>query len=110
MEKSPNENRERGKSKPQGSSPRKVARPRNIWLHVWLPLAAVLIGGVLVAVFAVHIMTMSGTSNVVQDVPISNVLNLADQHKLKSVEINGDDVFATATTGQQYHAVKEDGQ
>ncbi len=44
------------------------------------------------------------------DEPISYVLNLADQHALKSVTINNDDIIAVATNGQQYHAVKEDQQ
>ncbi len=38
------------------------------------------------------------------------MLNLADQHVLKSVTINGNDIFAIDTRGQHYHAVKEDGQ
>jgi cell division protease FtsH len=45
-----------------------------------------------------------------QEKPISDVLNLADQHVLKSVTINGNDIFAIDTKGQHYHAVKEDGQ
>jgi len=35
---------------------------------------------------------------------------MADQHKLKSALIQGNEVFATSTTGQKYHAYKEDGQ
>ena len=46
----------------------------------------------------------------VQERPISDVLNLADQHVLKSVTINGNDIFAVDIKGQHYHAVKEDGQ
>ncbi|MGZ6279833.1 MAG: ATP-dependent zinc metalloprotease FtsH [Ktedonobacteraceae bacterium] len=46
----------------------------------------------------------------VQERPISDVLNLADQHVLKSVTINGNDIFAIDIKGQHYHAVKEDGQ
>ncbi|MGI9057897.1 MAG: ATP-dependent zinc metalloprotease FtsH [Ktedonobacteraceae bacterium] len=44
------------------------------------------------------------------DKPISTVLNMADQHALKSVFISGNDVLATGMNGQKYHAVKEDGQ
>lgn len=50
------------------------------------------------------------SSATVIDRPISDVLNMADQHKLKSVSIRGMDIYATTTNGQQYHAVKEDGQ
>src|SRR6185437_6463815 len=46
----------------------------------------------------------------VQEKPISVVLNMADQHQLKSVSLNGDDVNAIGTNGQHYHALKEDGQ
>jgi cell division protease FtsH len=42
--------------------------------------------------------------------PISTVLNMADKHQLVSVTISGDDVYATGTQGQRYHAVKEDNQ
>jgi cell division protease FtsH len=45
-----------------------------------------------------------------QDRPISDVLNMADHHQLKSVTLSGNEVFATSKTGQQYHAIKEDGQ
>jgi cell division protease FtsH len=50
-----------------------------------------------------------GRDNTVEK-PISDVLNMADAHKLKSVFISGNDVQATGITGQKYHAVKEDGQ
>jgi cell division protease FtsH len=44
------------------------------------------------------------------DKPITDVLNMADQHKLKSVSISGNEILATGTNGQMYHAFKEDGQ
>ncbi len=50
----------------------------------------------------------SGVST--QERPISDVLNMADRHVLKSVTLSSNDVFATGKNGQQYHAVKEDGQ
>ncbi|HET8911222.1 MAG TPA: ATP-dependent zinc metalloprotease FtsH [Ktedonobacteraceae bacterium] len=50
------------------------------------------------------------TNATVIDKPISDVLNMADQHQLKSVSIKGVDIYATALNGQKYHAVKEDGQ
>jgi cell division protease FtsH len=34
---------------------------------------------------------------------------MADHHQLKSISINGNDVYATSKKGQQYHTVKEDG-
>ena len=68
-------------------------------------LGAFLIGLVLVRVAGVTF----GHDNTV-DKPISDVLNMADQHKLKSVSITGNEVLATSITGQKYHAYKEDGQ
>ncbi len=50
-----------------------------------------------------------GRNNTVEK-PISDVLNMADQHALKSVFISGNDVLAIGINGQKYHAVKEDGQ
>ncbi|MFL5694440.1 MAG: ATP-dependent zinc metalloprotease FtsH [Ktedonobacteraceae bacterium] len=44
------------------------------------------------------------------DKPITDVLNMADHHKLQSVVINGNDIVATGTNGQKYHAYKEDGE
>ncbi len=44
------------------------------------------------------------------DKPITDVLNMADQHRLKSVSISGNEILATGTNGQTYHAFKEDGQ
>src|SRR5262249_35253181 len=42
--------------------------------------------------------------------PISDILNLADQHQIKSATINGDDIQAVGINGQHYHALKEDRQ
>jgi cell division protease FtsH len=46
----------------------------------------------------------------VQEKPISDLLALADQHKLASVIVTRDDLNAVSTDGQHYHALKEDGQ
>jgi len=42
--------------------------------------------------------------------PISDVLNMADHHLLRSVALSGNGVTATDSKGQQFHATKEDGQ
>ncbi len=52
-------------------------------------------------------LTVGGAS--IQDKPVSDVLNMADHHQLKSITIDGNDVYATSKTGQQYHSIKEDG-
>ncbi|HLV99793.1 MAG TPA: ATP-dependent zinc metalloprotease FtsH [Ktedonobacterales bacterium] len=43
-----------------------------------------------------------------QDVPISQVLNMADQHQLKQVTITGDEIQVVTKSGKQYEALKED--
>jgi cell division protease FtsH len=68
--------------------------------------AVVIVFGLIVA-HAIHV--NFGSSNI-QEEPISEVSNLADHHQLKSVLISGDEIFATGISGQQYHAIKEDGQ
>ena len=44
------------------------------------------------------------------DKPVTDVLNMADQHKIKTVSINANEILATGTNGQKYRAFKEDGQ
>ncbi|HEX5418297.1 MAG TPA: ATP-dependent zinc metalloprotease FtsH [Chloroflexota bacterium] len=43
-------------------------------------------------------------------VPVSELLNLADQHRIDQVVITNNTLLATAKDGQQYRAVKEDQQ
>src|SRR5450432_3927379 len=75
-----------------------------------LPGVLILVGVVLIgfAVFRLVGANPGGAS--AQERPISDVLNMADSHALKSVTLSGSDVFATGKSGRQYHAVKEDGQ
>ncbi len=72
---------------------------------VALVLLAVLFGG-LIVLRAVNV----SFGQTIQDRPVSEVLNLADRHQLKSVTISGNELTATSISGQQYHAYKEDGQ
>ncbi|MGZ3666783.1 MAG: cell division protein FtsH, partial [Ktedonobacterales bacterium] len=77
-------------------------------------IALALIGSaLLVATIVLAIFTMSAHGQSTPDVhqtDISQVLSLADQHKLRSAVIAGNLVTVTATDGQQYSATKEDGQ
>lgn len=75
-----------------------------------VPALAIFLGLTLLAVIVIRIVSTNVGHVNTQDEPISYVLNLADQHALKSVTINGDDIVAVAKNGQQYHALKEDGQ
>jgi cell division protease FtsH len=86
---------------------RKTTKKRPLLVRFGIPTGLVLLGLVLLA-FALLRLAQFGP--VPQEMPISAVLNMADQHQLSEVAINGDDVLATAKNGLQYHAMKEDGQ
>ncbi|HJT59364.1 MAG TPA: ATP-dependent zinc metalloprotease FtsH [Ktedonobacteraceae bacterium] len=88
----------------------KTTKKRVSWFRFGLPAILVFVG--MMVVTAVVIRVVSGDMSHVNTLeePISYVLNLADQHALKSVTINNDDIVAIAKNGQHYHAVKEDGQ
>ena len=75
-----------------------------------VPAIVVLMGVLLVGIIAARVVSSNFSHFSTQEEPISDVLNLADQHVLKSVTISGNDIFAIGTNGQHYHAVKEDGQ
>ncbi len=91
------------------SAQSRLIRRRQLVLRYGLPAIAVLLLAVIVS--AVVVSVSSGMKHVnVQEKPISDILNLADQHQIKSVTINSDDVQAIGKNGQQYHALKEDGQ
>jgi cell division protease FtsH len=77
-------------------------------------LALIIIGAALLAataVFAVLGLAAHGSSDTtVHQSSISQILALADQHKLKSATLAGNTVTVTTNDGQQYVATKEDGQ
>jgi cell division protease FtsH len=92
------------------SSPQKMTKKRHFVIRYGVPIVLILVGVLLLAVAAVRLMNITLGGATAQDRPISDVLNMADRHQLKSVALSGNDVLATSKTGQQYHAVKEDGQ
>jgi len=92
------------------NSPPKSTRAREILFRYGVPAIVVLLGVLLVGIIAARVVSSNFNHVNTQEVPISEVLNLADQHVLKSVTISGNDIFAVGTKGQHYHAVKEDGQ
>lgn len=75
---------------------------------------AVLVVAVLLFVACVSFVGVSVANHLapanVQERPISDVLNMADRHQLKSATINGNEVDAVGRNGQRYQALKEDGQ
>ncbi len=108
MEMSPKNNRGTRKTTTSSSSPK--AKKRALITRYAIPGALILLGVVLItfAVFRLTNITAGGTS--AQERPVSDVLNMADRHLLTSVTLSGSDIFAKSKSGQQYHAVKEDGQ
>jgi len=92
------------------NSPPKSTRARVILFRYGVPAIVVLMGVLLVGIIAARVVSSNFSRVSTQEVPISKVLNLADQHVLKSVTISGNDIFAISNKGQHYHAVKEDGQ
>ena len=58
----------------------------------------------------VVIYTHQPTGPVIHQTSISQVLSLADQHKLRSASINSDSVTVVTDNGVRYAAIKEDGQ
>ncbi len=108
MERPQQDNQEPKTPHPQGTP--KATRKRARLVRYGIPVFLVLLGLVLLGVALVSVVNVTNGHANVQDKPISDVLNLADHHQLKSVTINNDDIYATARNGQQYHAVKEDGQ
>ncbi|GCE20439.1 ATP-dependent zinc metalloprotease FtsH [Dictyobacter kobayashii] len=109
MEMPPKENQKTTKSDSRSSNP-KTTRKRSFVARYSIPIALIVVGVLLLGIVGAKFITVSLSGSTVQERPISSVLDMADQHHLKSVVLNGNDVNATGLTGQQYHAVKEDGQ
>src|SRR6266480_299247 len=91
-------------------SPEKATRKRSRLVRYSVSAFVVLLGALLLGFVALRIVNATIARDSVVDKPISDVLNMADQHKLKTALIQGNEVFATSSTGQKYHAYKEDGQ
>jgi cell division protease FtsH len=75
-----------------------------------LGLASIAVLGVAFVAASVTYGVRPGADDKTRNVKISQVLTLADQHRLKSVVLNGDSVAATAQDGHIYVATKETGQ
>ena len=88
----------------------KAARPKHKHRRIFFALIALVpfLLAFLIA-YMIHVSTATGNSQAI-DRPISDILNMADHHQLKSATISGDDVFVTSKTGRSYHTFKEQGQ
>ncbi|GER89363.1 hypothetical protein KDW_35250 [Dictyobacter vulcani] len=109
MEMPPKENQKTTKSDSHNSTP-KTTRKRSFAARYGLPIALIIMGLLLLGIVGARFAAVSLSGPAVQERSIGTVLDMADQHQLKSVVLAGNDVTATGVTGQQYHAVKEEGQ
>src|SRR5436305_15338869 len=90
------------------SSPQKMTKRRHLVIRYGVPIILILVGVLLLGVAGVRLKNITLGGATAQDRPISDVLNMADRHQLKSVAVNGSDALATSKIGQQYHASKAD--
>ena len=100
---------------PQGDNqepkgPQKATNKRIRLVRYSISALLVLLGALLLTLTILRFVDVTAGRNNTVDKPISDVLNMADQHKLKSVSIVGDEVYAISISGQKYTASKEDGQ
>src|SRR6266487_2347332 len=113
MEMPPQDNPEQtGPNSPR--PPQKETKRRTRLASYGMPIliALVLVSaiGIVFGLIVTHTIRINFGGSNIQEKPISEILNLADRHQLKSVLISGDELFATGISDQQYHAIKEDGQ
>jgi cell division protease FtsH len=108
MEMSPKDNQESRNSTSQGRA-QKTKRRSKITRYA-ISALVVLLGIALLTFAAVRLINVTVSAPVAQEKPISEVLNMADRHQIKSVTLSNNEVLATGLKGQRYHALKEDGQ
>ena len=109
MEMPPKDKREAANAKPQGTSP-KVRKTRKMVARYGIAAGLVLVGVLFLVVAGMRLVNITIGGASAQDIPVSDALNMAEHHQLKSVTLSGNEIFATSISGTQYHAVKEDGQ
>lgn len=95
----------------KGPTPQKATKKKTSRLvRYGTPIALAVLGVVILGFLIIRVANVTfGRDNTI-DKPITDVLNMADHHTLRSVVINGNDIVATGTNGQKYHAYKEDGE
>ncbi len=98
----------RGPDSPR--SPQKTTRKHPRFSRIGVISLVVLLVVLFVGLATLLVVSLNVGQANVQDKPITDLLNLADHHQLKSVTISGNEIMASGITGQQYHAIKEDGQ
>src|SRR5207245_10032175 len=113
MEMPPQDNPEQtgpNSPRPPQKQTKKRTRLASYGMPILIALVLVSAIGIVFGLIVTHTIRINFGSSNIQEKPISEILNLADHHQLKSVLISGNELFATGIADQQYHAVKEDGQ
>src|SRR5215472_5860650 len=100
---------EPGNKSPKSSAPpkRQVPSWRNVRIIVLVLVALVVLGGLVGFAILTH---QQQGGPVVHETSISQVLSLADQHKLRTATIANNTVTVIASNGERLSASKEDGQ
>jgi cell division protease FtsH len=94
-------------SRPLGPSGPEPKRPSSMSLRIGVAVIVSFVVGLgLLLWFAAGAHSTDGY----QEVPISQILKMADSHELKQATITGDQVQVTTAKGQKYEATKEDQQ
>jgi cell division protease FtsH len=100
---------ESGNKSPKSSMPpkRQVPSWRNFRIILLVVVALVVLGGLVEFAISTH---QQPNGPVVHESSISQVLSLADQHKLRSATIANNNISVIADNGEHFSATKEDGQ
>ncbi|WP_297160603.1 ATP-dependent zinc metalloprotease FtsH [Thermogemmatispora sp.] len=77
-------------------------------MRLILPL--IVVGVVLFVLLTMRVVRSPLLGSTTHEIPISALLDMADRHRLKTALISGSDVYARDRSGEQYHALKEEGQ
>lgn len=96
--------------KPKGPTPQKATKKSSRLVRYGAPIALAVLGIIVLGFLIFRVANVSLERDNTIDKPITDVLNMADHHKLQSVVISGNDIIATGANGQKYHAYKEDGE
>jgi cell division protease FtsH len=109
MDMPPKDKRETTNSTSRKSSP-KASKKRGFLARYGLPIALLTIGVLLLGAVGVRLISASQSAAAAQARPISDILNMADSHQLKSVVLSGNNLTATGVNGKQYTSYKENDQ
>src|SRR2546421_7982177 len=91
-------------------STQKASRKYSRLIRYGVSAFFILLGIGILGFVALRVGYFTAGRNSTVDKPVTDVLNMADQHKIKTVSISGNQILATGTNGQKYRAFKEDGQ